>query len=297
MATTPRRLEPQVMYTLVAQDFKNRHVGPDLPGEPVPQFQRDEGVDAEGMRGSRRVDVLDRHAERARQFFRQRGRNDGRGVWERIASRQEGSRVDSVFCIGNGRREGNRAADLVQVCELALAHPVRRFQTPGRHRGGYVESRDDLARRRRRDAEVRIAVAVQEGQQFRVAERQDAVHLDRLAHPRSLGGVADVFDDAQIERDGLLPVRDPVTGQGVLVCVAGGVVCLADVPRHAADGGQEDEEVQVRGQQVVQVPGAGDFGCDGFGEGFEGHALEFGVLFSSKPFCQSLFEVPRYNGY
>ena len=60
---------------------------------------------------------------------------------------------------------------------------------------------------------------------------------------------------------------DPVVSQAVEVGVAAGVVGLADVADYSRDGGEEDEEIEVFGEEGVQVEGAADFGRE---DGVEG---------------------------
>lgn len=67
--------------------------------------------------------------------------------------------------------------------------------------------------------------------------------------------------------------------QSVLVGVAGAVVGLAGVSDHADGGGEHDEEVEGLVEcGFVEVPGAVDFGSDGFGVCGEGHGFEYFVL-------------------
>ena len=46
----------------------------------------------------------------------------------------------------------------------------------------------------------------------------------------------------------------------------------------AGDGGEEDEEGEVLGEEEVEVEGAVDFGCDGRGPVCEGHVVEDGIF-------------------
>lgn len=88
-----------------------------------------------------------------------------------------------------------------------------------------------------------------------------------------LGEVAGAADGAEAEGRGGQALRVPVFGEGV---EEGGCGAVGRLPVVAEDGGygaEHEEEVEV-GEEVVQVPGAGDFGRDHFDVFFIGGLFE-----------------------
>ena len=82
-----------------------------------------------------------------------------------------------------------------------------------------------------------------------------------------LGNVADILDDAEVDRAGGQAEGVSVGGKGVEEDVGGGVVCLARLPNHAGDAGEESEEGEASAsclRDLVEVLGPFDFGsCRG----------------------------------
>lgn len=72
-----------------------------------------------------------------------------------------------------------------------------------------------------------------------------------------------------------------VVGEGVLECVAGGIVALASRAGDAGAGGEEDEEVEVYGEGRVHVLASLDFGVDGAEVLVVGHVLVDCILCTS----------------
>ena len=92
-----------------------------------------------------------------------------------------------------------------------------------------------------------------------------------------LGEVAGAADGAEAEGRGGQTLREAVFGEGVEEGGGGAVGGLAVIAEDRGDGAEHEEEVEV-GEEVVQVPGAGDFGGDHFGVFFVGGLFEKDVL-------------------
>ncbi len=97
----------------------------------------------------------------------------------------------------------------------------------------------------------------------------------------SLGHVADVFDDAQVDGRGREAQLAPVGGEAVEEDVGRRVVGLALLPDDSRDAGEQGEEVERRGllqSDVVEIPGALDFGADRLVEVLHRHRGIYFVL-------------------
>ena len=92
-----------------------------------------------------------------------------------------------------------------------------------------------------------------------------------------LGEVAGPADGAEAEGGGGQAPRDAVFGEGVEEGGRGAVGGLAVVSEEGGQGAEHEEEVQV-GEEVVEVPGAGDFGSDHLGVFLVGGLFEQDVL-------------------
>ena len=94
------------------------------------------------------------------------------------------------------------------------------------------------------------------------------VHVPR-AGVEVLGKVASASDGAEAEGGGGQALRGSVFGEGVEEgggCPVGG---LAMVAEEGGEGAEHEEEIEV-GEEVMEVPGAQDFGLDDSGVLFVG---------------------------
>ncbi|GJD01543.1 hypothetical protein ColKHC_10368 [Colletotrichum higginsianum] len=93
-----------------------------------------------------------------------------------------------------------------------------------------------------------------------------------------LGDEADAEEVADVDRHGAQTEGATVGGEVVLEDVAAAVVALAAVAHDAREGAEHDEEVELLGEELVQVPGAVDLGTDGGPDVVRGHGVKQGVL-------------------
>lgn len=129
------------------------------------------------------------------------------------------------------------------------------------------------------EGQVWIAVMVEQGKELGLGYG----HEEAGAGKEGAEGVV-LRQDAsggyhtEVECGGSFAEGEPVGCESVLVGIAGGVVGLGGGAKDAGDRGEEDKMVEVAGEELVEVPGAGSFGGGAQGEVGMGHVFEDGVL-------------------
>ncbi len=173
--------------------------------------------------------------------------------------------------------------DLLDVGEFRVVEPPRDLEAGEVRHASSAEASDEL----RADFLAADALtgdgALDHGMQLRLADTGEAPFLGVLGYffAGVLGDVADVEDHSEVDGAGFQAFGMAVVGEGVLECVAGGVVALASRAGDAGAGGEEDKEVEVCGEGRVQVPASLDFGVDGAEVLVVGHVLVDCILCTS----------------
>ena len=193
----------------------------------------------------------------------------------RLRRRKQQAVIDRIL---RRVRAAARRTDLVKMPEQRIVHPAWILDALGPQRLRDLEAEGDLCLERRRGFEVRVAQLVEHGVELFFTHGGETGGAE-VAHDVCLfGGEADGEDHAEIEGCGFEAEGDAVAGECVLEGVADDVVGLAAVSDDARAGGKQDEEVELLGEHVVEIPGGLDFWPHGCVVVFYGHVCEYGVL-------------------
>ena len=272
-----RDLERQLADRHLAQDVEHAHLALQLLEDPVADLDRDEGVHAVGVDRLVGIDVLDGDGERLGQLEGEPALDEFSRVGERRRGRERALELRGGVLVVLLHALDVQAAEVVV---LGVVVDVGGFEVLHllAHAAG-AGAGDHL----RREREVLLRVAsegrLDERKQLRRLQRharEVGLHLGRDVHV--LGHPADAGDGAEVERAGSEAEGFAVVREPVLVGVAGGVVALRAVAADARDGGQHDEEVEVFGRELVEVPAALDLGACGGDPRLVGHVFEVFIV-------------------
>ncbi|KAL8803997.1 MAG: hypothetical protein Q9200_006003, partial [Gallowayella weberi] len=267
-------------------NIKNRHIRPHHPRQPRPNLNRRQRIHAKTVQRHRRIHLPNIQLHHRGDFPCQTFRDDsacvvdigGGGGGEEVLVIVFGRGGFIVVVVSGGRTTSLIVVEGIQVIEKRAIH-IQRFGNflptePCRR----LHARDDLAIFPR-ELQGRIAAIFHQGQKLGFFDTDVIFRSQRSGEIVPLGEVAYAADVCEVDGDSFGAVGDAVMGEGVEVGVSGGVVCLAVAADDAGVGGEEDEEVEVLGEEGVEVPGAEHFGLQDGVEVRMGHCGEGFVLF------------------
>ena len=228
---------------------------PDLPGDPIPELDRDERI--QSVRDNRlgRIQVLLGGHEQGGQLRLEAGGDGQSGRVEGVGAFQQlRQRLDRLIRYRGLSVLAGEGGGVAQLSEFGVRRPVRLSGTGGG--AAEVGARVDLR--------VRVLVldrGAEEGEEF--AFRQHLVAIggaDGGLSVCSFGYVTDFADGAQMDRAGWQTLRLPPGSKCPQEGAGTGIDPLSSCAKESGSGREQDEEVDFRFRQsVVQIPRTMEF--------------------------------------